>query len=202
MTRYSLFRSVAILSISVGFSGCQTAPPPPETRAAPAAEAKPDPVARGKYLAAAGACGDCHTPFKMGPNGPEPDMERELSGHPESLKVTPVPALKMPWMLAGTATNTAYAGPWGVSFAANLTSDADTGMGVWTEEMFVKAMRTGRHFGTSRPVLPPMPWQSYSQLTDEDLKAIFAYLRTVKPVKNHVPEPIEPPEPAGAAAKP
>ncbi len=202
MTRSDAIRCAVLLSITIGLYGCQAAPPPAETKAAPAATPRVDPVARGRYLAAAGACSDCHTPFKMGPNGPEPDMERELSGHPESMKLPPAPVLPMPWMLAGTASNTAYAGPWGVSFAANLTSDPDTGMGVWTEDLFVKAMRTGRHFGTSRPILPPMPWQSYSQLTDEDLKAIFAYLRTVRPIKNHVPEPIEPPASKGAPSTP
>jgi len=148
-------------------------------------------VARGKYLVDAIACSDCHTPLKMGPKGPEPDMEKFLSGHPESPALPPPPKLpEGPWIMV--ATNTAFAGPWGVTYAINLTSDQNTGLGIWTEEMFVKAMREGRHMGQARPIMPPMPWQAIGTLTDEDLKAVFAYLKTVKPVVNHVPD-YEPP---------
>lgn len=150
-----------------------------------------DAVARGKYLVTAMGCNDCHTPFKMGTNGPEPDMSRMLSGHPEKLKMTP-PKVDLPWMWAGSATNTAFAGPWGISYAANLTSDRNTGLGIWTEDMFVRALRTGKHMGTSRTIQPPMPWQWFGQLNDADLKAIFAYLKTVPPIVNHVPD-YEPP---------
>jgi hypothetical protein len=65
-------------------------------------------------------------------------------------------------------------------------------MGAWTEEMFVKTMRTGKHMSAGRNLLPPMPWQSISKLTDDDLKAIHAYLRTIPAVKNHVPLPVPP----------
>lgn len=148
-------------------------------------------VARGAYLVNIGGCNDCHTPFKMGPNGPEPDMSRELSGHPESLKMPPAPKLgNGPWVWSGAGTNTAYAGPWGVSYTANLTPDRLTGIGIWSEEMFVKTIRTGRHWGVSRPILPPMPWQNYRHMTDEDLGAVYAYLRSIKPIRNQVPEPI------------
>ena len=82
--------------------------------------------------------------------------------------------------------------PWGISYAANLTPDLNTGLGIWTEEMFVKAMRTGKHMGIGRDILPPMPWQSLSQLTDDDLKAVYAYLRTVPTLANHVPTPLAP----------
>lgn len=85
---------------------------------------------------------------------------------------------------------TAWAGPWGVSYAANLTPDQNTGMGIWTEDMFIKAMRAGKHMGYGREILPPMPWQASSNLTDEDLKAIFAYLRSVPPISNRVPGPL------------
>jgi mono/diheme cytochrome c family protein len=167
-------------------AGCQ-APQPAE----PEAEA-PSPVERGSYLTTVLACGDCHTPFKMGPAGPEPDLTRLLSGHPEGMTMPPVPALPEPWLWAGSKTNTAYAGPWGVSYAINLTPEEVTGMGIWTEEMFVKAMRTGKHMATSRPIMPPMPWLSYSKLTDEDLKAIYAYLRSIPPIRNQVPDYQEP----------
>jgi hypothetical protein len=79
-----------------------------------------------------------------------------------------------------------------VSYAFNLTPDQNTGLGIWTEEMFVKAIRTGRHMGVSRPILPPMPWQMYRNLTDDDLKAVYAYLRTVEPIHNRVPDPLPP----------
>jgi hypothetical protein len=96
--------------------------------------------------------------------------------------------------MAGAVTSTAFAGPWGVSFAANLTPDNNTGIGIWPEELFIKTLRTGRHWGTSRPILPPMPWTAFRNMTDDDLKAVYAYLRTIKPVTNHVPAPVEPEE--------
>src|SRR4051812_26973895 len=81
-------------------------------------------VERGKYLVTIGGCNDCHTPLKMGPHGPEPDGSRRLSGHPEQMAMPPAPSLpKGPWMWTGAATNTAFAGPWGVSYARNLTPD-------------------------------------------------------------------------------
>ena len=150
------------------------------------------PVERGRYLVTIASCNDCHTPFKMGANGPEPDMERMLSGHPESLKVTAAPKIPDGWGMVGAMTNTAWAGPWGVSFTANLTPDQNTGLGIWTEEMFIKTMRTGRHMGASREILPPMPWYNYGKMNDEDLKAVYAYLRSIPPVHNRVPEPLPP----------
>jgi hypothetical protein len=147
-------------------------------------------VERGKYIVMAGGCHDCHTPLKMGANGPEPDMALMLSGHPEQVAMPPAPAPQGPWMWSGGATGTVFSGPWGVSFAANLTPDQNTGLGIWTEDMFVRAIREGRHMGASRPILPPMPWQSFRNLNDEDLKSVFAYLRTVPPITNHVPDPI------------
>ena len=147
---------------------------------------------RGKYLVNFGGCNDCHTPLKMGSKGPEPDFSRMLSGHPGDMQLPPPPKLEnSPWF-AATAGMTAWAGPWGISYAANLTPDENTGLGIWTEEMFIKAMRTGKHMGESREILPPMPWQNAATLTDEDLKAVFAYLRSIPAIKNQVPEPIAP----------
>lgn len=151
-------------------------------------------VARGQYIVNTAGCHDCHTPWKVGPKGPEPDMTLALSGHPESMKLPPPPKLgDGPWVWTAAGTNTAFAGPWGVSYTANLTPDKLTGLGIWTEDIFVKTIRTGRHWGVSRPILPPMPWSVYRNMTDEDLKSVFAYLRTVKPIKNQVPEPVPPP---------
>jgi len=158
------------------------------------AETKASGVERGRYLVGILGCNDCHTPLRMGEKGPEPDMSRMLSGHPMDLEMPQAPALAMPWMYAGSATNTAYAGPWGVTYATNLTPDEMTGLGIWTEENFRNAMRTGRHWGQARPILPPMPWQAYSKMTDEDLSAVWAYLRTVPPVRNRVPDYAPPAE--------
>jgi hypothetical protein len=152
-------------------------------------------VARGKYLVTIMACNDCHTPLKMGPKGPEPDMTRMLSGHPQEMKLPPPPAPAGPWIWSGTKTLTAFAGPWGISYAINLTPDQDTGIGIWTEELFIKALRTGKHFGTSRDIQPPMPWPWYGKASEADLKAIYAYLRSIPPIKNLVPD-YEPPKAA------
>jgi hypothetical protein len=151
-------------------------------------------VARGKYLVTTAACNDCHTPWHPGPSGPEPDMSRMLSGHPESMVITQPPTLSSsgPWTLAATATNTAWSGPWGVSFTANLTPDAETGLGKWTLTTFTQAIRTGRHLGRGRQILPPMPFAMYRNFTDEDLAAIFAYLRSIPPIRNRVAEPLPP----------
>ncbi len=159
-------------------------------------------VKRGEYLVTVAVCTDCHTPFKSGPpgpTGPEKDEARLLSGHPETLVMPPAPRLDEPWIAAGSFTFTAWSGPWGVSFSANLTPDTDTGLGPWTEQNFVEAMRTGRHQGRGRQILPPMPWQNYAKLSDADLKAVFAYLRTSPAVPNRVPDPIAP---AAAQAAP
>jgi len=169
---------------------CSAVPADPESTVA-AAPAMSQ-AERGAYLVNSMGCHDCHTPWKMGPNGPEPDMTLALSGHPEGMPVTrPVP-LPEGWMFAGNATNTAWAGPWGISFTANITSDQNTGLGIWTEDMFLRAIREGKHMGTSRPILPPMPWPMIRNLNDDDLKAIFAYLKSTPPITNHVPEPIVP----------
>jgi len=168
----------------------------PEPAPAPSDPAR---VARGKYLVSIMGCHDCHTPLKLGPRGPEPDLERALTGHPEQLTMPPAPVLPPgPWLWTGGATNTAFAGPWGVSFTANLTPDQETGLGSWTEEMFVATMKTGRHQGKGRPVLPPMPVQVIRNLTASDFKDLFAYLQSLKPVHNRVPAPIDPPDAPGA----
>jgi mono/diheme cytochrome c family protein len=151
-------------------------------------------VERGQYLVTVGGCNDCHTPLKMGPKGPEPDMSRMLSGHPDSFPIASgiAPASDR-WMMTAAASGTAFSGPWGVSFAANLTPDQNTGLGIWTEEMFMKTLKTGRHMGVSREILPPMPWFNYGLMTDEDLRSVYAFLRTIPPVHNRVPTPLPPP---------
>jgi len=164
---------------------------PPQEAAATQKKAR---VERGAYLVTMMGCNDCHTPWKMGPQGPEPDMTRALTGHPQDLVLPPPPPAAGPWIWHGAATNTAFAGPWGVSFTANLTPDKETGLGNWTEEMFIATMRTARHQGKGRPILPPMPVKMIGKANDEDLKSIFSYLQSLAPFKNQVPAPIDPPE--------
>jgi mono/diheme cytochrome c family protein len=153
-------------------------------------------VDRGRYLVSSLGCADCHSPKKMGPQGPEPDEDRFLAGHPEDAQLPPPPARQAgPWVVVASWDLTAWSGPWGVSYPFNLTPDENTGLGSWSEETFVKALRTGRHMGVSRPILPPMPWESFRNLSDDDLKAIFAYLRSLPAVKNRVPDPVIAPAP-------
>jgi mono/diheme cytochrome c family protein len=157
----------------------------------PAGAAERRRVERGEALVFSIGCNDCHTPKKMGPKGPELDMERLLSGHRESPQMPPPPALpEGPWGIVTNMDLTAWSGPWGITYTANLTPDENTGLGIWTEDMFIRALRTGRHMGVSRQILPPMPWEVYGRLPDEDLKAIYAYLRSIPPVHNRVPVPV------------
>jgi mono/diheme cytochrome c family protein len=166
---------------------------------APVARAADDDrVARGKYLVTTSGCNDCHTPWKIGANGPEPDMSRMLSGHPEGMALPPAPKAQGPWIVSAAATNTAWSGPWGVSFTANLTPDRETGLGKWTQRNFTETIRTGRHMGRGRPILPPMPIPMYKNFTDADLEAIFAYLQSIPAVSNRVPEPLPPSTPVAA----
>lgn len=166
------------------------APAPASTpEAAPAV----DPVERGAYLVTLAGCDDCHTPKLMTEMGPVPDMSRRMSGHPAGEEMGSPPELSEVWFTASNAHFTAWTGPWGTSYAFNLTPEEITGIGIWTEQMFIDAMRTGKHMGTSRPILPPMPWQNFGQATDEDLKAMFAFLRSLPPVVNQVPLPDPPP---------
>lgn len=150
-------------------------------------------VKKGEYLVSVMGCADCHSPKTFGPNGPVPDKERFLSGHPQN---DPLPAINndaaKSWILFAQ-DGTASVGPWGVSFGANLTPD-ETGIGTWTEEQFDRALRKGMYKGIegTRTLLPLMPWPVYSNLKDEDVKAIFNYLKSIKPVRNIVPEPIAP----------
>jgi mono/diheme cytochrome c family protein len=178
-----------------------------EKPATPAVEkkelTKAELIARGKYLTTVGGCNDCHTPKKFGPQGPSLDEERLLSGHPADSPMPPVDvkALKPGYWILFTGDVTAAVGPWGTSYAANLTSDSATGIGAWSEETFVKTLRTGKHLGQEggRPILPPMPWQTVGLMTDEDLKAVYTFLQALPPVKNKVPAPLSPDETAKLA---
>ncbi len=154
-----------------------------------------DMVERGRYLVNVGGCNDCHSPKVFTPMGPVPDTTRLLSGHPASSQLPEIPGGVIApdkWGALATNDNTAWAGPWGVSFTRNLTPDVATGLGSWTEDIFIKAMRTGKDMGEGRAILPPMPWEGFAQMSDADLKAVFAYLKSLKPIDNAVPDPIAP----------
>jgi hypothetical protein len=167
------------------------------TRRAP----EPTPVERGKYLVNVGGCNHCHTPKLQGESGPRLDTAHLLSGHPQDMTLPPPPQLAPgPWIAATDWTMTAWSGPWGISYGANLTPDDETGIGAWDEAMFVNALRKGQHLGAGRPILPPMPWEDLGHVSDDDLKAIFAYLKSLPPVKNKVPEPVPPQAPPPSAA--
>jgi hypothetical protein len=146
-------------------------------------------VKRGNYLVASIGCNDCHSPKHMGPRGPEIDSLNMLSGFPSN---RPIPVASENDIKNGLIVFnddlTATIGPWGTTFAANITSD-ETGIGNWTEEQFKNALRNGKIKGQDggRPIMPPMPWQNFRNLTDGDIKAIFYYLKSTRPFKNVVP---------------
>lgn len=154
-----------------------------------------DKIQRGEYLVNTIGCGDCHAPKKMTDKGPVPDMDRYLSGYNGSqpLPKFDVKIMQRDRVLMFTPDLTAAAGPWGVSFAANLTPD-ETGIGNWTLDNFKRAMRQGKYKGleNSRDLLPPMPWPNFKNLNDNDLEAMFLYLKSLKPVNNLVPNAIPP----------
>jgi mono/diheme cytochrome c family protein len=172
----------ALMSLGVNAGG--------QGAAKPTEMSKADMVKRGEYLVSATGCHDCHTPHKMGQQGPEPDMTLALSGHQAGQKLPPPPAPNGPWIFSGTGSFTAWSGPWGISYTANLTPDPETGLGNYTEEQFVMTIREGKKQGRGRALLPPMPWPVIRNFSDEDLKSIYAYLRTVKQIKNKVPDPV------------
>lgn len=167
-----------------------------QNEAKPVAE-KPkqeDAIKQGEHLVTIMGCNDCHSPKKMGPKGPEIIADKMLSGFPsESPMVKFDSKLIKEGFPMFYPDLTAGAGPWGVTFAANLTPD-ETGIGTWTEEQFKRALTEGKSKGLegSRTLLPPMPWVNYTTLTNEEVHAIFSYLKSIKPVKNIVPNPITP----------
>jgi len=188
----------ALIAVVAGIAGARVgAQEKPAAPAAKPAASNAAQVARGKYLVAGHGCNDCHTPYKMGDNGPEPDMTRFLSGHPADMALPPPPQPVGPWIASVSASFTAWSGPWGISYTANLTPDKDTGLGTWTSQQFVDTIRNGRVQGHGRQLLPPMPWPAFKNLNDADLKAMFAYLQTIPAIKNKVPDPVIAPPPPG-----
>lgn len=190
MKKVLIFKLAMLLSAGALQTSCSQPAAPEEVRQATVDHSK-EAILRGEYLVNVSGCHDCHSPKVFGPNGPEPDPERLLSGHPSDLPLGAVDVSQLGEWVMFNGHLTAAVGPWGASFAANLTSDA-TGIGNWTEEQFFTAIRKGKFKGLEggRPLMPPMPWPMIAKMTDDDLKAIFAYLKTVKPVKNVPPAPV------------
>jgi hypothetical protein len=156
---------------------------------------KDEMIARGKYLVSFGGCNDCHTPKVYTDMGPMPDTTRLLSGFAAGESLPPADLSMITpgkWILMDQNI-TAFVGPWGISYAANLTPDNATGMGAMSEDMFIKTLREGKWMGVGRPLLPPMPWQPIgATLKNDDLKCIYAYLQSLKPIHNEVPQPVPP----------
>ncbi len=155
---------------------------------------KEEMIARGEYIVKTGGCEDCHTPKVFTEMGPMFDTTRTLSGYPQGEPLPPIDtSMIQPGMWSMTEKNLAgWVGPWGISYAANLTPDNATGIGAVSEEMFIKTLREGKLKGVGRPLLPPMPWQVYALKTDQDLKAIYAYLMSLPAIHNEVPQAVTP----------
>jgi mono/diheme cytochrome c family protein len=137
------------------------------------APSQEDKIARGRRVSFTSGCQDCHTP---GTFYGSLDSTRMLSG-----------------------TELGWAGPWGVSYPRNLTPDMETGIGKWSEEDIVTAIRTG-HRPDQTPLLPPMPWPMYANLTDEDAYALAAFLKSLPPIVHKAPDVIPPGQPVTGAA--
>jgi mono/diheme cytochrome c family protein len=188
------FTAVFLILTVIVFFACneagQTSSSEPLTERPASSE---DPVNRGKYLVTIGGCYDCHSPKIMTAQGPVLDTTRLLSGHQANTKLPPIDGKNSQWVLMAPDV-TAFVGPWGISYSANLTSDSATGIGAWSETTFMQTLRTGKHLGApnGRPILPPMPWYDIAKMTDDDLKAVYAYLQSLPPISNKVPAPVAP----------
>jgi mono/diheme cytochrome c family protein len=194
MKKFSILFLLAV-SIVLSLTYCSNSSQKVKEEETPKVVAKPEDVVKnGEYLVTIMGCNDCHSPKKMGANGPEIIPELRLSGYPSDRPIVKFDESKIKNGFGMFYPDlTATAGPWGVSFAGNITPD-ETGIGNWTEEQFKKAITQGKSKGLDggRMLLPPMPWFNYTTLKDEDVHAIFTYLRSIKPVKNVVPAPIAP----------
>jgi mono/diheme cytochrome c family protein len=168
----TLLAVVTLAAAAVATSSTRTASPPAAKSAAtkPAAAnadagAKAKLLARGQQLTVVAGCVDCHTPGTM---FGAPDFSRNLSGS------------ELGWQ-----------GPWGTTYARNLTPDLETGLGYYKAEEIVKSIKGG-HRLDGTPMLPPMPWQSYTAFDDSDLLAIATYLLSLPPVAHNVPDRVPP----------
>jgi len=133
-------------------------------------------VLRGRQLVLDHDCAACH-------RGPSPDSKGWLGG---------ITAPAQAFVIGPCFTD--EKAPCFTGRPRNLTPDKETGLGDWTVDEFIATMKTGRERGKGRPVLPPMPVQNLRALSDTDIRALFAYLQSLPPVKNRTPQPIEPTE--------
>jgi len=200
MTRsYPLFLTALAFS-AMFLCGCSEKKTEPAVETTTAAVEKPNyggfetQVLWGQHLVTIGGCNDCHTPKKMTPMGPADDSTLFLSGHPEKMPAPNVDRKDVESKgLIVTQTFTSWVGPWGISYSANLTPD-ETGLGNWTEEQFIYAIKNSVSKGLpgSRSLVPPMSVITVKLMEVEELKAIFAFLKTIKPVKNSSVQPTPP----------
>ena len=194
-----LIAALVIASSSFYIVGCNNASDEKKTEGEGETKtmSKEDMIKRGDYLTITSGCHDCHSPKKFGSHGEMTlDSSKLLSGHPAEMPLPPVNLKSLEpgqWMsLSGDLT--AFVGPWGMSYTANLTPDSATGIGAWNESQFINTIRIGKHLGDGRPIMPPMPWEFIAKMTDDDLKAIFTFLQSIPPVKNVVHAPFSPEE--------
>jgi hypothetical protein len=138
-------------------------------------------IERGNYLVNyLGHCAGCHTP--LAPNG-ESDMNLYLSGVPSKYAGTKV----------GRSQVAGFPGPRGARFyAKNLTPDPETGLGRWSEEQFVQTFKNGVRSDGTKYAVSPMEWNIYANMKEEDVRAMYRYLRTIKAIPNKVPANIPP----------
>jgi hypothetical protein len=188
----SSIAAAAIAGIVILGTGCK----PKVAEASTAVMTSDQMVEHGKYLVMVGGCNDCHSPKIMTQMGPVVDTNNLLSGSPDGMHLAYIDSNSITpgkWYLS-SADLTGWVGPWGISYSANLTPDSTTGIGGWTDEMFIKVIRSGKYMGieSGRPIMPPMPWEAVAKMTDQDLKCIYAYLRSIKPVKNRVHDYVPP----------
>ncbi len=198
ITRFALFVILLVLGVAVASAQMDNAMNQMKSGMKNMAMVK-----EGEHLVTIGGCNDCHSPKIMTSRGPVADTTRLLSGHPANESLPPLPdSLIAPNKWGAITSNdfTAWYGPWGVSYAANLTPDKGTGIGSWKDATFIKALRTGKHLGEGRQILPPMPWFDFAKMTDQELKAVFSYLQSLKPIENAVPEP-QPPTAKGQGGR-
>ena len=190
MKNKSIFICFLLASCVFIFSQCsENSSTKKETEQKPKFGGYESQVKWGEHLVLLGGCSDCHTPKKMSPKGPVDDESLFMSGHPAAMPAPDIDRKEVESKgLVVTQTLTAWVGPWGISYSANLTPD-ETGIGTWTETNFLTAIKEGKYKGisASRPLMPPMPWEQMSKLSDDELKAMFAFLKSLKPVKNIVP---------------
>lgn len=189
MRKPIIIAGMAFIAIQF-MNACTGKAPEQENKTETAPISQEEKVKNGELLVAKLDCEICHSPKKMGPQGPEVIPEQRFGGHQANAPLPPTDEkmLKSGWVLFAPDF-TSFIGPWGQSYAANISSDS-TGIGMWTEDQFKKVIREGKFMGldNTRPILPPMPWPAYKHLTDDEISAVFAFLKSTAPVHNVVPD--------------